>query len=315
MSDTASPTTTVLEWNDISLILAICRSESLSGAARSLGQTHSTVFRRINMIEEKTGVRFFDRFRHGYVMTDAGRTALQYAERIENEVHALGREVLGQDTELRGRIRVTCPEAFAEEHAPGIIARFSEKHPEIRIDLSPGHGAVDLNRREAEVAIRATKAPPEASFGKKICDFRFALFGSPAVIAATAGTPLEDRRYAFIEGTIPWLVPKIFKTREAAEQQAIFQCRASRAVQNAAAAGIGLCFLPCYVGDADPRLNRASETLPHLDLQLWVLTHPDLRKTARVRALMTYLYDELDGMADLFAGNRGISARPPLPGP
>lgn len=292
-----------LDWNDLALILAICRASSLSGAARSLGQTHSTVFRRINAIEERTRVRFFDRFRHGYEMTGAGRTAMAYGERIEREFHALGLEVLGQDDRLRGPIRVTCPEAFAEEHAPGIVARFCARHPEIRVDLSPGHGAVDLNRREAEVAIRATRAPPENSFGRKICDFRFAFFGSPEYLAATEGQPLASRRFCFIEGTQAWLVPIVWPARDAGDRQTVFQCRASRAVQNAAAAGLGLTFLPCYVGDADDRLVRASDTLGELDMELWVLTHPDLKNTARVRALMTHLYDELARKAYLYAGN------------
>ncbi len=293
-----------LAWNDLAVILAICRTESLSGAARSLGQTHSTIFRRINAIEEKTGVRFFDRFRRGYVMTDAGRTAMQYGERIESEFHALSLEVLGQDKELRGRIRVTCPEAFAEEHAPAIIARFCRRHPEIKVDLAPGHGAVDLNRREAEVAVRATKSPPETSYGRKICDFRFALFGSPDYLASTSELALSEHSFCMIEGTISWLVPQLWKSREIGEQSTVFRCRASRAVQNAAAAGLGLCFLPCYVGDADERLARASDTIAHLDMQLWVLTHPDLRKTARVRALMAHLYEELAREADLFGGTR-----------
>jgi DNA-binding transcriptional LysR family regulator len=293
-----------LEWSDLEVILSICRTESLSGAARSLGQTHSTVFRRINAIEEKTGVRFFDRFRHGYLMTDAGRTAMQYAERIESEFHALGRDVLGRDSELRGRVRVTCPEAFSEDHAPGIIARFCAKHPEIQIDLAPGHGAVDLNRREAEIAIRATRSPPETSYGRKICDFRFALFASRGYRDANAKLAVADHRYCLIEGTIDWLVPLVWRSKEIGERQAVFQCRVSRSVQNATAEGLGIGFLPCYVGDADDRLVRASDTIAHLDLQLWVLTHPDLRNTARVRALMAHLYDELARDADLYGGAR-----------
>lgn len=299
-----SAATRALEWSDLAVILAICRSRSLSGAARSLGKTHSTVFRKINAIEEKTGVRFFDRFSEGYVMTDAGRTALRYAERIEGEFHALGLEVLGQDARLSGRLRVTCPEAFAEEHAPGIIARFCRKHAEIRIDLAPGHGAVDLTRHEAEVAIRATRAPPETSFGRKICDFRFALFASAAYLAEAADRPLAENTFCLIEGTIDWLVPLVWKSRELGEDRTVFQCRASRAVENAAAEGLGLTLLPCYVGDADPRLLRASDTVASLDMQLWVLTHPDLRTTARVRAMMSHLYDELGRHADLFGGTR-----------
>ena len=300
------PTTTAqgLEWSDLSVILAICRAESLYGAARILGQTHSTVFRKITSIEEKTGVRFFDRTRRGYVMTDAGRTAMEYAERVESEFHALSLEVLGQDKELRGRIRVTSPEAFAEEHAPGIISRFCARYPETQIDLIPGHGAMDLNRREAEVAIRATKSPPETSFGKRVCDFRFALYASPAYLAKTSELPLTERKFCLIDGTIGWLVPHVWKSKEEGERNVVFQCRASRAVQNASAEGIGIAFLPCYVGDADNRLERASETLDHLDMEFWVLTHPDLKNTARVRAFMTHLYGELTAQADLFSGMR-----------
>jgi DNA-binding transcriptional LysR family regulator len=293
-----------LNWSDLELILAICRSESLSGAARTLGQTHSTVFRRINAIEEKTGVRFFDRFRHGYVMTEAGRTAMEYGERVESEFHALGLEVLGQDTALSGRIRVSCPEAFSEELAPGIMARFCSKHPEIKIDLAPGHGAVDLGKREAEVSIRATRSPPESYHGRRICDFRFALFASPAYLAENRGLSLADHQFCLIEGTAGWLVPHVIRSKEQVERQTVFQCRASRSVLNAAVEGLGLCFLPCYAGDADHRLVRASDTIPHLDMSLWVLTHPDLRSTARVRALMAHLYDELARDSDLYAGER-----------
>ncbi|MDU8942711.1 LysR family transcriptional regulator [Ovoidimarina sediminis] len=312
-SQPATPAET-LEWNDLSLILAICRAESLSGAARRLGQTHSTVFRRINAVEEKTGVRFFDRFRKGYVMTDAGRVAMEHAERIEAEVLALGREILGRDTALRGRVRVTCPEAFAEEHAPGIIASFCAAYPEIQVDLSPGHGAVDLNRREAEVAIRATKAPPEASFGRRIGDFRFAFYATPAYLEATAGQPFAAHRLCLIEGTAAWLAPLFWPTPEEGAARAVFQCRASRAVQNACAMGLGLAFLPCYVGDADIRLVRATGPVRELDMELWVLTHPDLRGTRRVRALMSHFYEALGREADLWAGRRpqpgGTDLRP-----
>ena len=64
--------TSELEWSDLNVILAICRAGSLSGAARTLGNNHSTVFRKINAIEKKTGVRFFERLQDGYAMTDAG---------------------------------------------------------------------------------------------------------------------------------------------------------------------------------------------------------------------------------------------------
>ncbi len=299
----SAPSSARLEWNDLQLILAIGRAGGLSGAARLLGQTHSTIFRRIGAVETRTGVRFFDRFPHGYVMTEAGRAAMVTAERVESEVLALGREVLGQDERLRGRIRVTCPESFAEEHAPGIIARFCRDHPEIQIDLVPGHGAMDLNRREAEVAIRATRAAPATAFGRRICDFRFALYATQDYLDHAGDRPLQEHNYCLIEGTLGWLVPHVWKSPEAGEPQVAFQCRASRAVQNAGAEGLGITFLPCYVGDTDDRLLRVSDPIAALDLDLWVLTHRDLKNTARVRALMTHLYSELSARAYYFGGD------------
>ncbi|MCV2879344.1 LysR family transcriptional regulator [Sedimentimonas flavescens] len=298
-----------LDWSDLAIILAIGRAGSLSGAARALGKTHSTIFRNITAIEEKTAVRFFDRFDTGYVPTDAGRLALQYAERVESEFHSMSREILGQDTRLSGRIRVTCPEVFASDHAPGLMARFMAEHPDIRVDVIPGHGAADLSRREAEVAIRATKAPPETTFGRKVCAFRFALYASPTYMERRADTPLAEHAFCLIEGTASWLVPVVWKSRQQGEDCAVFQCRASRAVQNAGAEGLGIAFLPCYVGDADPRLARVSDPLAHLDMQLWVLTHPDLRNTARVRAMMAFLYDTLGADADLWGGQRKSADR------
>lgn len=303
-TDNMQETRRNLEWGDLAIILAIGRAGSLSGAARALRKTHSTVYRNITAIEEKTGVRFFDRFDHGYVPTDAGRTALEYAKRVEVEFDALGIEVLGQDARLSGRIRVTCPDAFASDHLPALAASFVERHPDIRIDVSPGHSAVDLNRREAEIAIRVTKSPPENAFGRKICPFRFALYSNPGFIAAAAERPLAEYPFCFIEGSGSWLVPTVWQSKQQCEDQAVFQCRASRAVQNAAAEGIGLAFLPCYIGDADKRLIRISDPIETLDMDLWVLTHPDLRNTARIRAMMSFLYDALAGEADLWGGKR-----------
>lgn len=297
-----APTARDLEWNDLRLILAIARAGSLAGAAREMGQTHSTMFRRINAVEEKTGVRFFERHASGYVPTDAGKTALDYGERVEAEFNALGLEVLGADGKLRGRVRLTSPEAFAEDIAPAMLARFLAKNPEIAVDLSPGHGAVDMSKREAEVAIRATRSPPEASFGKKIGVFRFALYSTDAYLAQAGERPLKEHDWCAIEGTAGWMSPWAFPTPEAALARFRFQSRASRAVLNAVAEGVGLALLPCYFADRYETVIRASDPIKTLDLTLWVLTHPDLRGTARVRALMNHLYEELGETAALYAG-------------
>ena len=298
-----------LEWNDLNVILAICRAGSLSGAARIVGQTHSTVFRKINAIEEKTGVRFFERLPHGYAMTEAGETALRYAERVESEMLALGREVLGQDMRLQGKIRVTAPVAMAERQLPQVFADFHALHPEVSVEIVAGTPALDLARREADLAIRATRKPPDDSLAKKVCDFRFALYAAPAFLEAHGKKPVSEHEWCLLRGVEEWLVPMIWKKTTDAAKQVVFASDSTQGVLNAAAVGLGLTVLPCYVGDADSRVVRASAPIEKLTLHLWILTHPDLRHTARVKALREFTHGALSSEADLFAGERPQSAK------
>lgn len=291
-----------LEWNDLSVLLAVCRAGSLSGAARALGQNHSTIFRKINSIEAKTGVRFFERLPDGYAMTDAGHTALRYAERIEAEVQALGREVLGQDMRLQGKIRVTAPDGITTQITPRLFAEFCRLHPGVSIEITSGSSALDLARREADVAIRATLKPPDASLGRKVCDFRFCLYSSPTYLEQTKNISLQEKSWCLLSVTVDWLVPHVWKKKAQGEQQIVFSSSNSSAVQNSAAEGMGITFLPCYIGDADPRLVRVGKPLEQRTIELWVLTHPDLRHTARVKALIAFLYEALQKEKDLFEG-------------
>ena len=298
------PENMALEWNDLTVILAICRAGTLSGAARMLGLNHSTIFRKITAIEDKTRVRFFERLPDGYVMTEAGQTAMRYAERIENEVHALGREVLGQDMRLQGKIRVTAPEGITTQITPKLFAEFCRAHPGVSIEISGGSSALDLSRREADVAIRATGRPPDASLGRKVCDFRFGIYTSPQYLKQNQGRPLQEQNWSLIQGTVDWMVPLIWKKKVHGERRVIFSSSTSLAVLNAAAEGMGFTLMPCYLGDADRRLVRVGDLVEPLTIELWILTHPDLRHTARVKALIAYLHEEFTKEQDLFEGKR-----------
>ena len=293
-----------LEWSDLSLILAICRSQSVAGASRVLGKTRSTVLRNINAIEERTGVRFFDRFDHGYVMTDAGRFAMEHAERVEAEVMRLETKVLGQDRRLSGRIRLTCMDAFSTDEAPAIVANFRKLHPEIQVDISSSLDHANLGMREAEIAVRATKQAPETAVGRKVSPFRFALYSTEEYLAGAPDLPLSEHQFCFVEGMIGWLVPTVWESRDEGRKQAAFQCPRAHSVLNATALGMGITIMPCYAGDQDDRLIRVSDPISNLDMDLWVLTHPDLRNSAKVQAMMSFLYNDLGMRQDLWSGGR-----------
>lgn len=291
-----------LSWSDLHLLLAVCRAGSLAGAARILGKNHSTVFRRLNAIEEQTGVRFFERLSDGCKMTDAGRSALTYAERVEAEMHALSREVLGQDSRLQGKIRVTAPENFMAEWGPRLFAKFRRQHPEIVIEAIGDLGAADLSRREADIAIRATANPPPTAVGRAICDFRFAFYASREYRAQHPDVPLAEHDWVMVSGLTSWLVPHIWKKVAQGEERIVFSSPNIAAVMSAVAEGMGITLMSCYTGDTDKRIVRIAPPLEAKTIKLWLLTHEDLRHTARVKTLLAFLREELSAHADLFAG-------------
>jgi len=155
-----------MEWDDLRIVLAVSREGTLSGAARRLGVTHSTVFRRLGAIEEQIGVRLFERFRDGYVPTPAGETTAETAARLEDEVLTLERRLSGQDLRPSGVVRITTTDTLGTilmRHLQAMRAL----HPGIQFEVVISNAMANLTRREAEIAIRPTLEPPESLVGRR----------------------------------------------------------------------------------------------------------------------------------------------------
>ena len=282
-----------MDWNDLNLVLAICRTGTLSGAARALGVNHSTVFRRINAIEKDLDVRLFDRQPNGYVMTEAGEAVQRSAERIDEQVHDLTRELVGRDLRLEGHVRVTSPEGIAIRVLTPLLCLFCAEHPGIQIDLVTTSNPLHLSRREADIAVRVTHKPPGNLIGRHVCDFRFALYASRAYVKRHRDIALEDHRWILTEESFEQLPPSLWKKRDRKSARITFTSNNVMATLAATTQGHGVAPLPCFLGDAESSLVRVTEPLEELTMGLWILTHPDLRTTARVKALMRYLVDAL----------------------
>ncbi len=294
-----------LEWSDLRVVLAICRAGSLVGAGRLLSCSHTTVFRRINAIEERAEVRFFERLPSGYAMTDAGEVAKRFGERVEAEFLALSREVLGRDTDISGNVVITAPEGIVSHVLPPLLREFRREHPDVTLEVVESNAAFDLARREADIAIRATRKPPDDSLGRRISTFRIAAYASADYVVAHPEESLAEHDWVVLDGAIPWLVPQVFKTPAKAEERVVYTTNSATAAIEATRAGIGITLMPCYRCDPFDDLVRLGAPFPHLTMELWVLTHPALRHTARVKVLMRHLTDALRARASLFDGSDG----------
>jgi DNA-binding transcriptional LysR family regulator len=282
-----------LSWDEFRLVKSIAEARSLVGAAEMLGVNHSTVFRRLAAVESAVGARLFERSRAGYEPTVAGEEMIALASTMAESVLEFDRRVAGRDIKLTGELSVTTPEAIGQHFMPAIVAQFQTLNPGIIVELILSNQSLNLSRRDADIAIRLTNDPPESLVGRRICTGRWSVYGRRDLIARLGSDATET--VAFIGygdnfGSGPgrrWIEANIHPGRLVAKANSA-HCMLELALQ-----GFGATLLPCFLGDCCPDLTRVGHLLPELDLGLWMLTHSDLRRSARVRAFMDFVGAEL----------------------
>ena len=286
---------TMLSWDDFRYVKAIATTRSLGGAASELGVNHSTVFRRLAQVEEQLGSRLFERSRAAYTLTPCGEEMVRLAERMGEDIVAFERQVTGHDLRPSGELRVTTNDTVLLHMLTAVFAAFRKAYPEIVLDVVVSNAALNLSKRDADVAVRATDRPPEALIGRRAASIAWAVF-SARDTAPEPFDPESDARkvdwIGFGDNLANLKAAKWLKDH-AAPGRIVYRINTLLGLAEAAAAGMGLALLPCFIGAATPGLVRLSGPLPDLANGIWLLTHPDLRQTARVRAFMDFAAAEI----------------------
>ena len=288
--------TQIANWDDLRVFLAVARTGSLSAAARGLGVNHSTVFRRIAGFETELGVRLFERLSSGYALTPAGEETLRIVERIEADVATLDRTVTGQDLRLSGTVRITAIDMLAFWLLPDHLARFHATYPSIEIEMVVGNETLDLSRRETDIALRIGNAPPETLVGRRVGRLDFAVYGAPTYCVAHPGTELAGHDWIGLDGAHAPLAHRFEEFLPGVRP--VFRSNSVACTVRLAKAGLGLAILPCAIAGQKPDLIRVADVPDTFGLDLWLLTHEDLRHTARIRAVLDFVAAALAGMID-----------------
>lgn len=287
-------------WDDYRLFLAIAQAGSLSGAARLLGVTHSTVFRRLAGFESRLGVRLFERLPSGYALTAAGEAMQEATIRIDEEIAALRRQVTGQDQRLSGTVRVTKTDMLAIGLLPPHLAAFRKGWPGIALELLVSDMHFDLNRREADIALRLGHPVQETLVGRRVGRLAFGVYCAQEQYQAGIEANLAGHDWiGFGSGHAP-LRRALAEWMPGLRPQ--FRTNSISTAVASARAGLGLAALPCAIADPDPQLTRVALFPNEFRLDLWLLTHEDLRHTARIRALIDFMTSSLEAQADLLEG-------------
>ena len=301
----------VEDWNELRLILAIVRAGTLAKAAANVRLDHSTVYRRLRGIEERLGTKLFERALGGvYLPTTAGEQVAGVAERIEADMQTLDRQVTGRDHRLTGRLRVTSSETLAYRLLTPEIARFRAVHSGILVELIVDNRVLSLSRREADVALRPMRPREGDLWGRKLADVAWAVYASATLQVEDANDPFgglpvigwgDEANNIRAAG---WVADSVTEKRIVYRSSSLVnQLVATRA-------GMGAALLPCYLGNPEPDLRRVGAPVADAAGELWIVTHADLRGTARVRSFLDMVGDGLASKRKIIDGTWPPSTPP-----
>jgi len=308
---TAAAMNAELSWDEFRLVKAIADSRSLTGAAERLGLNHSTVFRRLAALEKSIGARLFERSRSGYLTTGPGDEMVALAAKMADSIVEFERRIAGRDAKPTGQLRVTTVEAIGQHFMPPIMAQFQTQNPGVVIELILSNNSLNLSRRDADVAIRVTNDPPETLVGRRICAVRWGIYCRHDLASALGSTPIDSAPFVgYCESLGPTAVRRWIETQIRPERLAA-RVNSIHSMLELATHGFGAALLPCFLGDPRPALVRIGKPPRDIDLGLWILTHSDLRRSARVRAFMDFAGAELSRHRGTIEGVENDEPAPP----
>lgn len=266
----------MLSTDDLLLIAALARSGKPAAASTSLNVHLATVYRRLKELEQEAGAPLFQRLGGQYIPTPLGSELVRAATAVAASLAEARRQLAGGEQRLEGRITLTTPDSLVPL-VTALLPLVRRKHAGIRFDLVVSNAFADMARYEAEVAIRPTRSPPETLVGQRAGAFRYAIYAKTGSATDLPWIALDDSLSAIPAAR--WLAVHV------AEEGAVLRVNSMWAAAQAAAAGLGQALLPDYLHRSFD-LERRSGFIDTLESEVWLLVHPDLRRTPRIQAFM-----------------------------
>ena len=287
-------------WDEIRTAFQVARRGTVSGAADELGVHHATVIRHIDALEQRLGVKLFQRHARGYTATETGQDLLQVAQATDDQFTQLAGRIKGQGEGVSGELVVTSLESASPMLTPILVA-FQAEHPGLRIRYRTGDRLFRLEYGEAHVAIRAGTMPEEPdNVVQPFTEQKMALVASDAYVARHGMPNDEDdlKNHFFVghdnaQSRAPfarWLQGIVH------DDAYVFRATDSRHMLDAIVAGAGIGFVTSQEVAGDPALTEVIASREEWSTPLWIVTHVDLHRTTKVQTFLRFLKDSIRKM-------------------
>ncbi|MEC5318723.1 LysR family transcriptional regulator [Brenneria populi subsp. brevivirga] len=277
-----------LHWDDARVFLAVARTGTLSGAAKTLGLGLATASRRLERLEAALGVSLFTRDQGGHRLTDDGTALVARAEALEQAGHAFGAAAQGRTDRVAGHVRLATAQMLADHFIvpalPGLLA----PHPNLSVEVVTGVAAVNLHRRDADLAIRMIKPERGNLSIRRLGVMGFGLYAAPDYLRRREAAQEAD---AFIGWTeTQQHLPAAQWLESALRGRPCRMLTSTISTQMAAArAGLGLAVLPHWLAREQGLVCVRDDI--DCDRPIWLAIHADLAHSRRVRLVADFLSD------------------------
>lgn len=287
---TIAKTQYTIDAADLDVVLALMRGGSLAQAGERLGVDASTVFRSLQRIERGLGQPLFERTRTGYRAGELAIALAEQGEKVESALASARAVTQARPEQLSGSVRITTTDTILHGLVAPALPSLHAQHPLLSFELHTGNELASLTRRDADIAIRATKRPPQHLVGKPLGPIKVALF------SARKGA---IKRYADVEaGKATWVAPDdalpehpsvVWRKRHFPKVVPGYRVNSILSVMELVALGLGVGVLPLFLAQSRPDLKQLTEPLDDAQTDLWLLTHPESRHLRRISVVYGHL--------------------------
>ncbi len=286
-----------VSWDDLRSVMLLVRHRTLAEAAGAMGVSYTTVARRMKRAEDALGTILFERLPDGYRPTDAAHRVAEHAARMETHEHDLRRALQGRDRGLTGRLTLTAPQLLISGFLLPILDEFQTAYPQVELRIVATNDLLDLNRLEADLAIRISNEPGDTLKGLRLSGQDHASFASVEMAKHIQKDP---------DKVVDWIVhdgnPAVPQPCNPAypNHQMRFRFSDMSSMIAAAQAGLGVVRLPMFLGRQTDGLVQVPVLPPKPYLDIWVVSHADVWPSEKLRAFREILVPHFKKHADLF---------------
>ena len=283
------------DWDEVRTAFQVARLGTVSGAAQALGVHHATVIRHIDSLEGKLGAKLFQRHARGYTPTEAGQDLLKVAQQTDDQLAQLASRIRGRGDQVTGELIITSLAVLAPLLSPALAA-FQEEHPELTIKFLTDERLFRLEYGEAHLAIRAGSPPDQPdNVVQKFYNQQFGLYASKDYIRRH-GRPErldEPGAHQFIGSAEDNPRAPFFKwmAENLPPENISFRVNQITAARPAMHAGLGIGFSTTWAEAGRDDVEQVFAPRDAWNSQLWIVTHVDLHRTAKVQMIASHLKD------------------------